>query len=223
MPTRRPEPPPETSRRLREKKDRRSEATRAALIEQGEAMFAEGGIEGTSLRQIGAAIGSANTNVVSYHFGSKEALIEAILRNRLPALEGRRAELLAIAENDKCGHELSALMAVLWRPLFEQMNSDGHHSYGRFLASLIRSGSLARRAISAPVTDEIIARVRAAAKIPPRFFETRFQVNALMITGALQMIDLMSDKEKAQYSDELFADTLRMATAAISISSEYID
>ena len=59
--------------------DPRREATRVALIEAAESLIAEAGVEGTSTRQIGAAIGSHNTNVVAYHFGSKEALLAELL------------------------------------------------------------------------------------------------------------------------------------------------
>ena len=58
------------------RRDPRREATARALIEAAESLFGQAGVDGVSTRQIGAAIGSANTNVVAYHFGAKDALIE---------------------------------------------------------------------------------------------------------------------------------------------------
>ena len=78
--------------------DPRGEATRIALIEAAESLFADSGVEGVSTRQIGAAIGSSNTNVVAYHFGGKEALIREVYRHRLPQIDRRRGELLKEAE-----------------------------------------------------------------------------------------------------------------------------
>src|SRR5262245_52289342 len=75
-PMRRRERMSATARRKRNRNDPRHDATRNALLDTAEAMFAESGISAVSLRQIGIAIGSANANVVGYYFGDKEALIE---------------------------------------------------------------------------------------------------------------------------------------------------
>ena len=131
-------------------------------------MFAAEGVEAVSTRQIGAAIGSLNTNVVAYHFGSKDGLIEAVFRHRLPEIDRRRGELLA--EADKAGEceNLTALLQVFALPLFEQTDASGQHSYARFLIGLERSGMLAARAQVAndfPETDRLTSRM--AALLPP--------------------------------------------------------
>ena len=79
--------------RQRRRSDSRREVTTLAIIEAAESLFAQQGVDAVSLRQIGSAIGARNTAVVLYHFGDKEALIEAILGHRLPSFERRRAEL----------------------------------------------------------------------------------------------------------------------------------
>jgi AcrR family transcriptional regulator len=112
----------------RTRKDPLGEATRAALIEKAEAMFAEKGIDGVSIRQIGIAIGSANSNVVGYHFGTKEALVKAILQQSMPYVAKRRAELLDCAKRDKREHDLLVLLDALCRPIFELRRADGLHA-----------------------------------------------------------------------------------------------
>jgi AcrR family transcriptional regulator len=149
--------------RTRTRRDPRREATRVALIEKAEALIAEFGVLGVSTRQIGAAIGSANNNVVAYHFGSKEELITAIYHHRLPAIEARRAELLA--ELELRGHDDNVfdLMVAIWRPLYEQRGEDGKPSYVAFLAGLARSGwAWTRYSLGQdyPVTNAIIERLR---------------------------------------------------------------
>ena len=52
--------------------------TRARLIEAALGLFAERGYDGTSIRAITQAAG-ANLGAVTYHFGSKAALFEAVL------------------------------------------------------------------------------------------------------------------------------------------------
>ncbi|MEU6423728.1 TetR/AcrR family transcriptional regulator [Streptomyces spiralis] len=68
-----------------QKKHRRSphdgEATREALTDAAEKLFAEQGVEAVSIRAINAAAGLAPA-AVHYHFGSKEALLEAVFERR---------------------------------------------------------------------------------------------------------------------------------------------
>ncbi len=68
-------------------------ATALQLLLTAERLFAEHGLAGVSIRQITTEAGSANNSAVSYHFRSKEGLVEAIFAYRLPQLLQRR-ELL---------------------------------------------------------------------------------------------------------------------------------
>jgi AcrR family transcriptional regulator len=200
----------------RTRRDPRREATRIALIEKAEALIAEFGVEGVSTRQIGAAIGSANNNVVAYHFGSKEELITAIYHHRLPAIEARRAELLA--QVDRAGEDtLAALMNALWRPLFEQLGENGKHSYAALLAGLARSGWAWTRYSLSPeykVVNAIVERVQRLlpAEMQPRVRD-RLIITAAMITNSLAGIDqLATDRKEAE---RVFEDMLAMAVAAL--------
>ena len=70
-----------------------SDETRLRLVEAAEKLFADLGVEGASLRQITRA---ARTNVaaIHYHFGSKGALLRAVLDRTIEPLVARRGELL---------------------------------------------------------------------------------------------------------------------------------
>ena len=72
-----------------------AKSTKEEILLAGERLIADHGVDGVSMRQIGAAIGSGNNSAVLYHFGSKEKLVEAIFEYRLPRLRERRAELVA--------------------------------------------------------------------------------------------------------------------------------
>ncbi|WP_317928617.1 TetR/AcrR family transcriptional regulator [Halioxenophilus sp. WMMB6] len=197
----------------RRRNDPRTESTRLAIIECAERLFAEKGVVGVSLRQIGSEIGSSNNSVVAYHFGTKEGLLAAIFHHRLPAIEARRAELLAAMVDDQ---NLRELLAVLWQPLYEQRDADGRHSYASFLAAITRSPlGIERLALNSdyPVTTQLGERIRALLpdQLKPRFPE-RLQLIAILITGTLQSIDQITTTTDAQ---QLFDDALSMAAVAL--------
>ena len=67
--------------------------TRTRILDAAEELFMQHGFEGTSMRTL-TAQASVNLAAVNYHFGSKDALIEAVFRRRLdPMNTARIAEL----------------------------------------------------------------------------------------------------------------------------------
>ncbi len=63
--------------------------TKQRLLDVAEKLFASNGYHCTSLRKVTAKAG-VNLAAVSYHFGSKEALVEAIFERRLRPLNEER-------------------------------------------------------------------------------------------------------------------------------------
>ncbi len=67
--------------------------TRTRILDAAEELFMQHGFEGTSMRLLTAKAG-VNLAAMNYHFGSKDALIEAVFRRRLdPMNQARLAEL----------------------------------------------------------------------------------------------------------------------------------
>ncbi|MGQ0547699.1 MAG: TetR/AcrR family transcriptional regulator [Betaproteobacteria bacterium] len=67
--------------------------TRTRILDAAEELFMLHGFEGTSMRQL-TSRAQVNLAAVNYHFGSKDALIEAVFRRRLdPMNAARLAEL----------------------------------------------------------------------------------------------------------------------------------
>lgn len=106
-------------------------STKEQIVLVAERMFAERGIDGVSLRQIGAAAGNGNHSVVQYHFGSKEELVEAIFAYRLPDLNERRRILTAHHEPA----DLRSAVECYVLPILEQGEQAGSH-YLSFIAML---------------------------------------------------------------------------------------
>ncbi len=76
--------------------------THDRLLDAAEQLFAEHGIAATSLRAITSGA-SANLASVHYHFGSKEALVEAVFARRLEPLNRERCRLLDAEEAAAAG------------------------------------------------------------------------------------------------------------------------
>lgn len=88
--------------------------TKARILNAAEDLFIEAGFEAMSLRHI-TARASVNLAAVNYHFGSKEALIEAMLSRRLDRLNDERLTLLEhfdtlLGARLTCEHVLGAML-----------------------------------------------------------------------------------------------------------------
>ncbi len=99
--------------------------TKEAILDAAEAVFAEVGFEKASIRQIVAAAG-VNLAAVHYHFGSKEALIEAIFARCVGPVNARRMELLGQLESDNPEGRppLDALLRAFLAPLLQDTGGD---------------------------------------------------------------------------------------------------
>src|SRR3954471_14093749 len=74
--------------------------TRTRILDAAEELFMQHGFEGTSMRLLTAKAG-VNLAAVNYHFGSKDALVEAVFRRRLhPINVARVAELDKLEATD---------------------------------------------------------------------------------------------------------------------------
>jgi AcrR family transcriptional regulator len=101
-------------------------STKEQIVRTAERLFACHGLDGVSLRQIGAASGNGNNSAVQYHFGSKERLVRAIFEFRLPYLSERRRTLIASRRPD----DLRSWLECYVLPILEQGEQDGSHYLG---------------------------------------------------------------------------------------------
>jgi AcrR family transcriptional regulator len=72
--------------------------TKRKLLDVAESLFAERGISATSLRTI-IAKAEVNLAAIHYHFGSKEALVQAVFRRRIEPMNQLRIQQLDDLEN----------------------------------------------------------------------------------------------------------------------------
>ena len=120
-------------------------AARDRLLDSAERLFAERGLGGVSLRAINAEAGLSPA-ALHYHFGSKPALVTALLERRMDTLmERRRARLDALAEAPPEAIVRGVIQALV-APLAEFLTEDGEAGlrYVRLLHRLDADGDLPR-------------------------------------------------------------------------------
>ncbi len=114
-----------------------TERTQVRLLDATEQLIGERGVDAVSLRAINAAAES-NVAAAHYHFGSKEALVRAVLDRRMAALAAQRSEQLAPLETEPAPSP-RAVATVFVQPLFDLAAESSGARYVRFLAALYRA------------------------------------------------------------------------------------
>ena len=101
-----------------------AKATKELILDAAESLFADSGFQATSLRDITGAAG-VNLASVNYHFGSKDALLTALLERHFAPVNNRRVELLDELEAASAGTaKLEDLVRALLSPPFELFARD---------------------------------------------------------------------------------------------------
>src|SRR5512145_2409687 len=85
--------------------------TRTRILDAAEELFMLHGFEGTSMRQLTSKAG-VNLAAVNYHFGSKDALIEAVFRRRLDPINAARIAALERLEAEAGGRPLAPEVVI---------------------------------------------------------------------------------------------------------------
>jgi AcrR family transcriptional regulator len=115
-------------------------ATREALLDAAERLFAEHGVHAVANRQISEAAGQGNNAAVSYHFGTKVDLVRAIVRRHADGIEAGRARMMAEIGGSA---DLRDLVACAVRPVTDHLEALGTPSwYARFIAQVTADPAL---------------------------------------------------------------------------------
>jgi len=94
--------------------------TRERLLDAAERLFGENGFDGTSMRALARAAGTG-LSAANYHFGSKEALLTAVMLRRINPVNELRMQRLEALEAQAGGAPLrvEAIVDAYLRPVFE--------------------------------------------------------------------------------------------------------
>lgn len=143
---------------------RHETSTRDRILHTAERLFADAGIAATSLRTITTAA-DVNLAAVNYHFGSKDALVEAVYREHLEPLNRARLEKLKHLEDAAGSKPLSVetIVRAFVESLVEQARSGSDGSVlTRLMAQSLHEAAGYVERFYARENDEVLQRYREA-------------------------------------------------------------
>lgn len=112
-------------------------ATRKRIIDTAEALFAERGVESTSLLEIAKAAGQKNRSALQYHFTNKEGLLDAVLDKHAQDISDVRTLMLDRLEQ-RGDYTLYQLIEALVLPMASQLdNKDGGRAFLKIHSQLM--------------------------------------------------------------------------------------
>jgi AcrR family transcriptional regulator len=139
--------------------------TRTRILDAAEELFMQHGFEGTSMRMLTAQAG-ANLAAVNYHFGSKDALIEAVFRRRLDPMNAARIAEIDRLEKEAAGRPLSpqtiirAFVGASLR-MIEDVK-DGGRNFSRLLGRTYTDPAKQIRSLIGQLYAPVMARYKTA-------------------------------------------------------------
>ncbi|WP_164738514.1 TetR/AcrR family transcriptional regulator [Aquabacter cavernae] len=134
--------------------------TRNRLLDKAEALFAEHGFNGVSMRTITGAAG-VNLAAAHYHFQSKEGLYRAVFARRVGPMNMEREELLraCLAEEERTGRmDPAAVLDAFIGPAIRVSNEPGADNFRRLSGRSAADPSPEVRRVVYELYDQVAVR-----------------------------------------------------------------
>lgn len=174
-------------------------ATRERLLGEAGRLFARRGLWQVTVREITAAAGQRNVSALSYHFGSREGVLDAILAQYGDPIDEERRDHLAAVGPDA---ETRDLLAALVIPYASNLGTPGGRDYLRIVAQMSErfAGWREPNPGVGPWLREILGILeRRVGDLPPAVRQERVVEMIMLMTVAVaeraRVID--SDREPA--------------------------
>jgi AcrR family transcriptional regulator len=110
---------------------------RSALLDAASVLMDQRGIDNVSLNEISRASGHRNRSAVSYHFGSRDAVIRELIGRTMNALDAERNALLDHLETTGTPLTERTALEVSVGPFTRQLRTEEGRRYLRLCAQLI--------------------------------------------------------------------------------------
>ena len=197
-------------------------STKERILAAAEALFAQRGFDGASLRQLTASAG-VNLAAVNYHFGSKEKLVEQVFKRRLDALNQHRlAELAKVA--GRPGTTLEDVLAAYIRPALELSHEGNGSLFMRVLARAFAEHDDTLRQFLSENYGHVMRQFTAEfARLLPHLEKAELYWRIDLVTGALThamsgfgMIQRKDNVSEQQHREQTAAHLIRFAAAGLS-------
>lgn len=194
---------------------------RTKLILAAEMLFARGGIEGVSLREIAAAAGQGNHHAVQYHFRSREGLVQAVFDYRMWQMEDRRGEMLKAAESTGKLGDARTIVEIIFLPQLDLPGQHGNHSYANFLCQyLLRTETTEFADFGSELPPNIDRALRLLRErlffLPERIAQRRLITACFMF---LNMLTAYSGDRTRTPDDESFEDAVNDTLGQIVVAT----
>ncbi|MCB1616568.1 MAG: helix-turn-helix transcriptional regulator [Pseudomonadales bacterium] len=159
-------------------------SAKAVIVRSAEELFAEKGIEATSLREIAVKAGQKNTNAVQYHFGSKEQLVRVIWQRHSQSIDRHRALLLETLDDKD---DIRRLIEVIVQPVIAKMNDpDGGVEFILIMSQLVSSPGETLLQLHEMLPERSVVKVmKYLAKYTRHLSETDMQTRVLFVLGII--------------------------------------
>ena len=191
------------------------------MILVGEALFAQEGIDGVSLRQVAAKAGQKNHHAVQYHFNSREGLVQAIFDYRMEQMDRHRLEMLQAADKEGLLENPRTIADIIFVPQLGVISELGDFSYANFLCQYLLRNSDAEFGRFGGNLPKGLTRVLGLLRSKLDFLsdgaaQRRLITACFMFLNLLAVYtrDLESGRANEAFSDAL-EDTMRQIVAAL--------
>jgi len=198
-----------------------SGATEQRIVETAERLFAEQGIDAVSLRAVMAAAGT-NVASVHYHFGSKEALVATLVRQRSDFVADRRGALLDALEATG-SVTARGLAEAFVRPVWEMATGAGAH-WVKLVSGIIGGNHPALAVVAEGFTPQARRFMRLLPQAVPdlaattaRFRLTQAMTLTFQVLGDLSQTQSLLAISRVRLSkQQVFDELLDVVTAILA-------
>ena len=180
-------------------------STKDRILDAAEILFARDGYHSTSLRTL-TQEANANLAAVNYHFGSKEALVEALMKRRLEPLNRQRLEcldeVLAMARKEqRRAHAIDILRAFVEPTLNFSESGTGPRHFIMLIGRILVEPDDSLRSMFLQHIRPLFARFYAALceaipEIPARTIYMRLQFIIGVVSHAMCGIERLTGKAR---------------------------
>jgi AcrR family transcriptional regulator len=175
-----------------------------ALLDAAAVLMDERGVDNVTTQDINQASGHKNRSAVQYHFGSRDAVIQAVMAQHMGPIDAERNVLLDHLESTGTRLTPRGALEVVVLPLSRQLRSPDGRRYLRLGAQLINHPRFVRDAGDAVMVNTSVSRcVRYILPVlahlpPPIAAERTSQVTGFVIRALGDQCRLMDSERPSR-------------------------
>lgn len=173
-----------------------SATTKERILDAAERLFAEKGVDASSLRQVTGAAG-VNVAAIHYHFGSKEELLRAVIGRRFDPVNQERLKQLDRLETAGAPPDVEAILRAFLEPALDMLDALGEQGslLARLVARIYSDASEPLKNVLMTQFRDVFTRfvealMTALPELPPAEVVLRFQYTAGVLHQSLSIIEL---------------------------------